>query len=581
MPLAERLRLPASDTVAGRAGRQAVRAAEVLAAHPRAVVGSLVGIQWLALLAFALTVRHNGWLYYQGGDQTFYYSTSWLLSDWTLPVTPIGYGWPYLMTPVSTFAGPSVLHALPWILILNALVLVPIAVVCMYGIGARIGGRLIGYLAAALWVALPYAAIPLFDQRFHQKYVEWALPQSLGLSALSDFPSTVVILVSAYYTLRALDGRAWGDAAIAGLAAGFAVGIKPANGIFVAAPVLALVVARHWRQTAVLIGALAPAVVTLTIWKSRGLGDIPALALGGGHLAAFALALPLALGFDSVSKYVHLDWGQFGRNLDQLREFFWSVRPLEWAPVAGTIALFLRVPAKAVLVGVWFFGYILVKGTSSNARVEDASFFRLVMPAFPAFVVLLAAIPLLVPTLGAVLRQRYRPAPPRPHSLRVVAAAAAAFAFVPLVLVGAAGAQSGPRVVKYFAQNVFVPNDRFAVDAKRTGRAVSLSWPGQKTGATDVFYRVFRSPASGLDPDKPYVYPPLIKGVNCVSEHAGGAADCRLKMDTIAVTPGTGFVDHPPPGDWSYRIGVSANWLDDTNLGDVVLVSRPATVKLG
>jgi hypothetical protein len=331
----------------------------------------------------------------------------------------------------------------------------------------------------------------------------------------------------------------------------------------------------------VLVGALAPAVVTLTIWKSRGLGDVPALALGGGHLAAFALALPLALGFDSVSKYIDLDWGQFGRNLDQLREFFWSVRPLEWAPVAGTIALFLRVPAKAVLVGVWFFGYIVVKGTSSNARVEDASFFRLVMPAFPAFVLLLAAIPLLVPTLGTALRQRYRAAPPRPHGLRVVAAAAAAFALVPLILVAAAGAQSGPRVVKYFAQNVFVPADRFQVDAKQAGGAVQLSWPIQKAGSTDVFYRVLRSPASSQDPDKPYEYPPLIAGVNCVSEHAGGADDCRLKMDTVAVTRGGGYVDRPPPGRWSYRIGVSANWLDDANLGDVVLVSRPATVKVG
>src|SRR5581483_1455132 len=42
-----------------------------LAREPWAVLAPLLLLQWAALLAFALTVRHNGWLYYQGGDETF------------------------------------------------------------------------------------------------------------------------------------------------------------------------------------------------------------------------------------------------------------------------------------------------------------------------------------------------------------------------------------------------------------------------------------------------------------------------------------------------------------------------------
>ena len=201
------------------------------------------------------------------------------------------------------------------------------------------------------------------------------------------------------------------------------------------------------------------------------------------------------------------------------------------------------------------------------------------MPSFPAFVLLLAAIPLLVPTLGKALRgERFRAAVTRPPSLRVVAAAAAAFVLVPFVLVVGASALSGPRAVKYFAQNVFVPLDRFDVTTQRTGGAVSISWPSQGDSATNVFYRVLRMPALAQDPEN-QSNPLLVDGVNCLRRRSG-AADCRLKMETIAVTRGAGFVDRPAPGKWSYRVGVSANWLDDADLGDVVLVSRPATVTI-
>jgi hypothetical protein len=51
-------------------------------------------------------------------------------------------------------------------------------------------------------------------------------------------------------------------------------------------------------------------------------------------------------------------------------------------------------------------------------------------------------------------------------------------------------------------------------------------------------------------------------------------------VETRATTKGTSFVDNPGPGTWTYRIGVSANWLNDLQLGDDYVVSPPVTVRL-
>ena len=62
--------------------------------------------------------------------------------------------------------------------------------------GQRIGGRLFGYWAAGLWILVPLIGIKYADAGYHQRYTELLLPQSLGLTAMSDFPSMVVSAVS-------------------------------------------------------------------------------------------------------------------------------------------------------------------------------------------------------------------------------------------------------------------------------------------------------------------------------------------------------------------------------------------------
>ena len=68
-------------------------------------------------------------------------------------------------------------------------------------------------------------------------------------------------------------------------------------------------------------------------------------------------------------------------NMSGLREYFWSARLLQWAPLAGTVAVARRsLPAAGLLAG-WLFAFVLVKGSAPVATVDSGSFFRLLMPA--------------------------------------------------------------------------------------------------------------------------------------------------------------------------------------------------------
>jgi len=46
----------------------------LLAVRPLYVVAGLVALQWVLVAALAVTVRHNGWIYYMGGDQLWHYT---------------------------------------------------------------------------------------------------------------------------------------------------------------------------------------------------------------------------------------------------------------------------------------------------------------------------------------------------------------------------------------------------------------------------------------------------------------------------------------------------------------------------
>jgi hypothetical protein len=528
-----------------------------------------------------LTVRHNSWLYYQGGDQTYYYTTAWMFSDWRLPTAEVGWGWSYVLTPIAGLAGSNTLAGLPGIVLLDALVLLPAALLAVYGIASRIGGRLLGYWTAAVWIAVPYLAIPLFVDRYHGRYVEQTLPQTFGMTPLADFPSMVLLLIGAYLIVRALDTLDWREPVLAGLVVGFAFCVKPSNVIFFPAAGLALLLARRWRQLIAFGAALSPGELLIVLWKQRGLGTQPQFASGNSELAALGLPLPADL-LAGLGRYVDIDWDHLLLNRDQLREFFWAIRPLQWVAIAGVLAIGRRSWPKAALIALWLASFLVVKGTSDQASVEDASFFRLMMPSFPAFVFLLAAVPLLVPKLGATISSRFPPAttPSPRHLNRLIVACAVLFVLAPVVVLAATRVQAGPTTVKNDEEHTSIPvGGGLDLLARRSGERVQLRWAAPYRGPVGVFYAVLRSRPEYPDPSNPEERK-VVEGVSCRPKPSHAAQDCHLYMPRIASVRATSFVDRPPPGRWTYRVAIGANWRDDPTGGDLLVVSRPVTVSV-
>jgi hypothetical protein len=553
--------------------------------EPWIVLGPLIVAQWIAVAVFAAIVRHNGWLFYQGGDQTFFYTDSWVMSHGHIPEAEIGYAWSYLLMPITAVFGTNVFAALPAIVLFQVGILLPAALVSVYGIASRCAGRLVGYAAATIWVFGPFIVIPLWDQRYHEKYIENFLPQALGLTGLGDFPSMVALLVSAYFCIRAIDTAALPDAALAGIVAGFAIGTKAANVLFLAAPLVGFLLARRIRVGLAFGVALVPATLTLALWKYRGLGHLPIITP-----APHAGAQPLAVGsagvvaadvhpLASLSDYLNLSWTQLKDNLNNVREFFWSPRLAEWVPIAGAIAIGRRSIAKAAFLGTWFGTFFFVKGASPLVSIQGGTFLRIFMPGFPPFWIFFAALPLLLPTFGPRLAERFPVAAAGRLDWRnrPLLAGVALLAAVPLLLVAVLQPLKSRAATKYFDENVSIPVDAsFRPTVVLSPNGQDVWWTPPKTSTARVFYRVFRSPAVLPAPDP--TLPPGHEGIRCLVQ-TSAASDCRLEMQVIGSTRDFHWHDPDVLRDqrWTYRVGVAGNWLDDLNGGDVLFVSAPVT----
>jgi hypothetical protein len=545
------------------------RTVDRLLARPREVVGALIAAQIALTLVLALSVDHNGWVWFQGGDQIWLTTTGWLLGQQGLPPTEAGYLWPAVQAPVTWATGPTYVQALPPLVLGQVLVLGPLALLCVYGIAARIGGRLLAYWASFLWVIAPFAAIPLFVDRYHEKWVVQFLPQALGLTGMADFPSMVLVLIAALFVVRSLAPERVPDAVLAGLLIGAAAALKPPNLLVAVGAFLAYLVARRWREGLACGVAIVPALLVLLLWKVRGLGEIPAFALEQVQVAAGASTVVTDL---QLNRYFDLNFDHWRGQMNQLREFFWSARLAQWAPIAGLAAVLRlrRGPLAALLAG-WLAAFIVVKGFSPRADIQENTFWRLLMPAWPAYLLLFASIPLLLPTLAGRLGDRVAPATAPSISKRWVAV----IAVVALAIPAAAIALSSPldetqaeakTVVQDSAGgNILTPvDDGVRLDVEGTGATRLLTWTGGGPWHAGVFYRVYRH--DGLGPDTQC----LLSG--------GTAWYCLLRGVPIATTRGLTFVDPNAPTRATYRIGVGTNWVDDPEFGDVFAFSQPVSV---
>jgi hypothetical protein len=558
-----------SATAAAGGGSRALaalgRAADAIADHVVIALGAIVTFQVGATVALFFSVNRNGWLTYQGGDQIWLVTSAWLLGKGLVGYALTSYGWPMLLAPFTWVTGSSSVALLPVTTILQVAVLGPIATLAVYDIGARLAGRLAGVWCAAAFAVAPFAAIPYFVQRYHDSWVDQFLPQALGLTQQADFPSVVCVLVSVALTVRALQAAAYREALLAGTFAGLALALKPSNALFLGGPALAFLIARRWREAALFAVALAPALVALTVWKAKGLGEVPLFADGEVRLAA-GLGDPAVASVTSwFDRTVHLDFDTWKQNMSNLREFTWSARVIQFLPLAGVIALARRSLAASGLFLGWLLGYVVVKGAASVATVESGSYWRLIMPALPAFVLLTAAVPLLVPTFMERMGPRLAPLPGRRPGHGATIGVVAFLAVVPLVWLLASSPQKTALVDGRYVSDVVVvdtievPSDARVVDltVRPTRGGNVLTW-ADSTSHARTFYRVYRSSAAFPD-------------LTCEPH---GADRCELHAETLTTTRDRRYVDtSPPAGQVSYRIGVAANWLDDTERGDVFAIS--------
>jgi hypothetical protein len=185
------------------------------------------------------------------------------------------------------------------------------------------------------------------------------------------------------------------------------------------------------------------------------------------------------------------------------------------------------------------------------------------MPAWPAYLILLASIPLLVPTLARRLGDRLRPPPFGPLAMRWVVAAAVVTVAIPTVAIAASSPSTGPgRAVFQDDEGNFIMTpieEDVELEVVRTDAGSRLRWTSGGPWLGNVFYRVYRSE---------------VQDVEC--EHTDGSTSvyCFVRSGPIATTRATEYLDPgAPPGTW-YRIGIGTNWLDDDTEGDVFAFSR-------
>jgi hypothetical protein len=490
--------------------------------------------------------------------------------------TSVGYGWSIVLLPFALVAGPNLVSALPAILLFNVLVLMPIAFFCAYGIGERIGGRLFGYWTAVLWIVVPLVGIKYADAGYHQRYTELLLPQSYGLSVMSDFPSMVALAAAAYFTLRAAQDHAPVDAILAGLLAGVALGIKPSNAPFLAGAGLALLVARRWRGIVAFGLGLAPGVITLAVWKARGEGQVPLFSNAAqANRIALGSHQPLVVGGLDLHKYIGFDWHWFTvQQLDSLRDHFWSVRVLEWLAIAGMLGLLRKSRPAGLLFGGWMFANIFVKwgAQTHGGTIDNSNILRMSIFTIPAALMLIAGTLFLFPGLPRKLPR----GPRRPWSTHRVRLGLAAglvtlFAIVPVALAATLPTLKNSDQLVYYTQSGVSLSAPFTVDASwhprlsRAGGTVTVEWPRLHSIGGHMNYVVFRAPIN--------------QTVTC--DDTGGGAQCRL-LGTLVFYSDTvpRYEDRPGPGVWQYRIGAKASWLDQASQGDIYVVSTPEVVKV-
>jgi hypothetical protein len=536
-------------------------AERVRTAHPVYILAPLGALQVGLTAWFATQTAHNGWVWYSGGDATEYWMEQWALGHLFFPRATVGWALPVFYAWMSHLAGPSLAQGLAVVVVLQAGVLLTLALVFFWGIADLLYGRLFAAWASLLWVLAPVLLVFGFRQhRFRESFENYFLaPHWYGLTNMADFPSVVAVLGCAYLTLRACANHRWSDAVMGGLVGGLLIGIKPANAYFLPAVAIPLLATRRPYVIAAWTAALVPGLAILFVWKERGLGHVPLTAFDSHRLAAPYHPAPA---HHSLRRYFPWDPHHLGQQLIFMREYFWSVRFLEYLAVAGALGALRRRPVRGLFLVVWVGAFLILKGSNSTAEINTTSYFRITQPGIAGLVLLVASIVFLAPRLGR--RDRIERDPPRAVGPRAVAATVVVTVIAPLALLYSAHPTTPPhwRFARYneHATEAIVTDDLRA-RAQSSGGHVQLTWGPVSVAPSKAQYILFKA-TQGTD--------------GCYRPQAG-APECFLSVIPLTITNGNQAT--VPKGNDIYRIGLASNFANEPNGADLMLLGPPVTVR--
>jgi hypothetical protein len=336
--------------------------------------------QWLVTAGVALTADRTGSVYGSVSSAQAAVDAARSVSDGTLPRVG-GPAYPLLLAPLASLT-ENVDTVSVVVTVVSIALLAPLAVYCLLELAERIAGRPYALLGAGVWVLVPIAAVPLFTASYRDTYVNHVLPAVYGLAVGPAYLAMALSLTAALFAMRATAG-APRAALVAGAFAAFAAAVTPVAVAVAIGAALALVLAHRWR--ALIEGAigLAAGLAPTLVWRERTLGA-PSVTFG------------------SVS------WGAFDRAMEGAREHFWSNRLLQWIPIAGALGATRLVRPGAALLAGWFATFTLLVVATPSDFAEGRLFVQLI-PSWPAYALLAAAIPALVPTLTSRLGRRLEP----------------------------------------------------------------------------------------------------------------------------------------------------------------------------
>jgi hypothetical protein len=528
--------------------------------RPWPLLLALAALQVAIGLWFSFGTPHNGWIWYSGGDATEYWTEQWSVGHLIIPQAVIGPGLPIYYAWVPLVAGPTLLQGAAVIVLFQAIVLVPLALILFWLVADRLFGRVYAWVCALLWIAGPFLLIHGFIGRYRPGFEQFFLvPHWFGFTNMADLPSLVAILAAAWLLLRAVDLESPTDALLSGLCWGFALLLKPSNGFFLI-PVAALIIAtRRWRQAAYFGAAVVPSLVALALWKVRGLGTLP-ITSSYQHVR-LATGTDPTLAFGS-SKYGGFHWHHLQEELVDLREVFWSLRFLEFLLFAGAFGVIRRWPSRGVFVVAWFVAYGLMKGSTAQAGFNTTSWFRLAEPGLPAFILLTVGVAYCIPVLGRA-GARAAALPRLTIDRRPVIVAGTLLALVPVVMMIVAHPSSSMRVVRdNNSVNESPLSGAFHLRAAAAGNRVRLTWDKPPHGSTTPLFEIYGSTDD-----------------NGCERPQAGSNECMLHMHRYGAVAGTTIIAPATSGAAWFRVGMVASYKLSSGSGDLMLLSAPVRVR--